>query len=259
MLSINQIKFIKSLEHKKYRRTNQCFVVEGEKMVLELMNSNFEIIDVFATAPFIQFHFNKKKPVIKITEISDAELNKISFLQAPNQVLAIAKLPKPKPIDFNASELMVALDGIQDPGNLGTIIRTISWFGVSHLYCSPDTVDAFNPKVVQSTMGAIFRTQLNYAPLSEVILQAKKNGTPVIGTLLTGKNIYTQPFPKNALLIMGNESKGISMELRSQLDLEILIPSFPENAQTNESLNVSVATALVCAEFRRRQLIQPLP
>jgi len=255
MLSVNQIKFIKSLEHKKYRKTHNCFVVEGEKMVLELMHSSFEIIDIFATKPFIDKYCRENKFYNKIKEINESELAKISFLQTPNQVLAVAQLPLSKPNEINKGELMLALDNIQDPGNLGTIIRTASWFGITKLFCSPETVDAFNPKVIQSTMGAIFRTQIIYSPLSEIIQKVKANNISVIGTVLSGKNIYSQTLPKNALLVMGNESKGISDEIRTQLDIEILIPSFPENNQMMESLNVSVATALVCAEFRRQQMI----
>ncbi|MFA6400566.1 MAG: RNA methyltransferase [Salinivirgaceae bacterium] len=255
MLSINQIKFIKSLEHKKYRKTHQCFVVEGEKIVLELMHSSFEIIDVFAIQPFIHNYCKGNNYSFKINEITDSDLNKISFLQTPNQVLAVARLPMLKPIELSQTELMLALDNIQDPGNLGTIIRTAGWFGISQLFCSPETVDAFNPKVVQATMGAIFRIQIIYNPLPEIIQKAKANRIPIFGTVLSGKNIYSHKLPKNALIVMGNESKGISDELRTQLDTEILIPSFPENSITMESLNVSVATALVCAEFRRQQLI----
>jgi TrmH family RNA methyltransferase len=258
MLSINQIKFIKSLEHKKYRKTHNCFVVEGEKMVLELMNSSFEIITIFAIKPFIHKYFKENNYSFKINEITDSELSRVSFLQTPNQVLAIARLPMLKPIDVSKSDLILALDNIQDPGNLGTIIRTAGWFGITQLFCSPETVDAFNPKVVQATMGAIFRTQITYSPLPEIIQKAKANRIPVFGTVLSGKNIYNHKLPKNAVIVMGNESKGISDELRTQLDTEILIPPFPENSDTMESLNVSVATALVCAEFRRQQLI-PLP
>jgi TrmH family RNA methyltransferase len=256
MLSNNQIKFIKSLEHKKYRKLHDCFVVEGEKMVLELLDSTFEVMDIFATKSFIIDYFKVEIAGVKVTEISDNELTKISFLHTPNKVLAVVKLPTQKPIEIKTNELILGIDSVQDPGNLGTIIRTAGWFGITQIYCSLGTVDAYSPKVVQSTMGSIFRVNIAYLSILDVIEDAKKMGIPVIGTLLSGKNMYHFKLPSSALIIMGNESKGVSPALQSKLDIELLIPPFPENSLTTESLNVSVATALVCAEFRRQQFIQ---
>ncbi|MCK9207075.1 MAG: RNA methyltransferase [Salinivirgaceae bacterium] len=257
MISSNQVKFIKSLEHKKYRKIHQSFVVEGEKMVLELLNSPFEVTQIFATKPFLNHYSGNLTKGTNLVEVTDQELKKISTQQTPNQVLAIAKLPQEGPLNLSDGNLFLALDNVQDPGNLGTIIRTAAWFGIRRLFCSPDTVDAFNPKVIQSTMGSIFRVHLHYSELIPILEQAHRAGFTTLGTLLTGTDMYEHPLPPKAIIVMGNESKGISPDIQRILDQKIKIPSFPENAQEVESLNVAVATALVCAEFRRQNVKLP--
>ncbi|MDA3894154.1 MAG: RNA methyltransferase [Salinivirgaceae bacterium] len=249
MLTKNKIKFIKSLESKKHRIKNNCFVVEGEKMVIELLESNFATKELFCTPEF----YSRIKQITKINpiEVSESELKKISFLKTPNQALAIVDLPKVESSN-NFTGLNLVLDNIQDPGNLGTIIRTANWFGVDRIYCSMETADAFAPKVVQATMGAIFRTKLIYCDLPITINNAKHSGLGIYGTLLNGDNIYHTKLNQNALIILGNESKGISAPIEKLIDYKIKIPNYTTGSQFMESLNVGIANAIVLAEFKRQ-------
>ncbi|MCM2302254.1 MAG: RNA methyltransferase [Flavobacteriaceae bacterium] len=241
MLSKNNIKLIKSLEHKKYRIQHQLFVVEGQKSVLEFLKSNFQLEKIFT----IKDDF-KTDLADKIEIITEEELKKISFVKTPNQVLAIFKIPSIKKIEDH--NLILALDSINDPGNLGTIIRLCDWFGIEQIICSKDTVDCYNPKVVQSTMGSLARVQLFYTDLNEFI--SSYNG-PIYGTFIEGKNIYNIELPKKALVVMGNEANGISPEIEKLITQKISIPAFGKHQET-ESLNVATATAIILSEFRRR-------
>lgn len=241
MLSKNNIKLIKSLEHKKYRIQHQLFVVEGQKSVLEFLKSNFQLEKIFT----IKDDF-KTDLADKIEIITEEELKKISFVKTPNQVLAIFKIPSIKKIEDH--NLILALDSINDPGNLGTIIRLCDWFGIEQIICSKDTVDCYNPKVVQSTMGSLARVQLFYTDLKEFI--SSFNG-PIYGTFIEGKNIYNIELPKKALVVMGNEANGISPEIEKLITQKISIPAFGKHQET-ESLNVATATAIILSEFRRR-------
>lgn len=241
MLSKNNIKLIKSLEHKKYRIQHQLFVVEGQKSVLEFLKSNFQLEKIFT----IKDDF-KTDLADKIEIITEEELKKISFVKTPNQVLAIFKIPSIKKIEDH--NLILALDSINDPGNLGTIIRLCDWFGIEQIICSKDTVDCYNPKVVQSTMGSLARVQLFYTDLNEFI--SSYNG-PIYGTFIEGKNIYNIELPKKALVVMGNEANGISPEIEKLITQKISIPAFGRHQET-ESLNVATATAIILSEFRRR-------
>lgn len=252
MLSINKIKHVKSLELKKHRINTKCFVVEGEKMVLELINSKLNTIELFATDDFLSNNPQILKKANTVTTVTTKDLKKISSLKTPNQALAIAEIPSPKIENNSFSSLNIALDSIQDPGNLGTIIRTANWFGVENIFCSKNTVDAYNPKVIQATMGAIFRTNIFYTNLPELINTAKNSGQKIYGTLLDGKNIYDTQLCNNGLIIMGNESKGISEPIQNLIDNKILIPNYPININDMESLNVGIANAIVLAEFRRQ-------
>ena len=252
MLSINKIKHVKSLELKKHRINTKCFVVEGEKMVLELINSKLNTIELFATDDFLSNNLQILKKANTVTTVTTKDLKKISSLKTPNQALAIAEIPSPKIENNSFSSLNIALDSIQDPGNLGTIIRTANWFGVENIFCSKNTVDAYNPKVIQATMGAIFRTNIFYTNLPELINTAKNSGQKIYGTLLDGKNIYDTQLCNNGLIIMGNESKGISEPIQNLIDNKILIPNYPININDMESLNVGIANAIVLAEFRRQ-------
>ncbi|MCQ2374689.1 MAG: RNA methyltransferase [Salinivirgaceae bacterium] len=251
MLTNNTIKLIKTLDSKKSRRENGLFVVEGEKMIKELLTSKFDVVEIFATQPL----FNELSQLTRkgqiISEISEKDLNRISFLKTPNQALGLVRLPKESELRI-PNGLSIALDNIQDPGNLGTIVRTAAWFGVNTVFCSPETVDLFNPKVIQSTMGAIFRVNVCYTYLSDLIIEANKLGIATYGTRLDGSNIYKHKLPKSAIVFMGNESKGLSPEISKAMSNNLLIPSYAKENGGIESLNVSIATAITCAEFMRQ-------
>ena len=257
MISKNQLKYIRQLEQKKYRRREGVFVAEGTKVVGDLLQ-RYRPEAVFATADW------QAPAGITPQLVTDDELRRISFLQHPQQVLALFPLPvscqpstvncQPstvncKPSTVN-SELSLALDGVQDPGNLGTIIRIADWFGISTIICSEDTVDAWNPKVVQATMGSIARVNIIYLNLPD-FLETLPADFPVYGTFLDGDNIYTQELTPNGLIIMGNEGNGISEAVRSKVNRRLLIPDFHQGP-TADSLNVAIATAITCSEFRRR-------
>ena len=256
-ISKNQIKFIRQLEQKKFRRRAGLFVAEGTKVVGDLL-AHYTPHAIFATDDWLKGHASENCHLSSvITEVTDEELRRLSFLQHPQQVLALFPIPLPTDIPLTsylsplASNLSLALDGIQDPGNLGTIIRIADWFGIEQIICSEDTVDAWNPKVVQATMGSIARVNIIYNNLLE-FLDTLPADYPVYGTLLDGDNIYTQPLTPHGLIVMGNEGNGISPEIRQKVNRRLLIPSYRTD-DTAESLNVAIATAVTCAEFRRRQ------
>lgn len=240
MLSKNQIKLAKSLVQKKYRKEHQLFIAEGEKVINELLISNFELHSLFETDDI----FSQVPTAIKIL-ISEDELKKITALNTPNNCLAIFKIPTEKVV--NSLGLIVALDDIRDPGNIGTIIRLCDWFGISQIICSSETVDIYNPKVVQATMGSIARVNVNYLDLEYFIRNYNKD---VFGTFMDGENIYQTVLPKEGLIIFGNEANGISKELENIVTQKIAIPRFG-NLQVTESLNVATATAIIISEFRR--------
>ena len=248
MISKNQIKFVHQLEQKKHRQREGLFLAEGPKVVGDLLEAGFEPTALFATdawAPPANFsHLPHPTPV------SPDELRKLSFLQHPQQVLALFPIPVPPSglqAEAPANSFVLALDGVQDPGNLGTIIRVADWFGIDQLVCSSDTADCWNPKVVQATMGSIARVSIVYTDLEEYL---RHTPLPVCGTLLDGEDIFTQTLPTKAVIVMGNEGNGISPAVRQLVTHPLLIPQFRPGA---ESLNVSIATAITCAEFRRRQ------
>ena len=243
MISKNQLKYIRQLEQKKYRRREGVFVAEGTKVVGDLL-LRYRPEAVFATADW------QAPAGITPQLVTDDELRRISFLQHPQQVLALFPLPTNcKPSTLNL-ELSLALDGVQDPGNLGTIIRIADWFGISTIICSEDTVDAWNPKVVQATMGSIARVNIIYLNLPD-FLDTLPADFPVYGTFLDGENIYTQQLTPDGLIIMGNEGNGISEAVRTKVNRRLLIPDFHQGP-TADSLNVAIATAITCSEFRRR-------
>ena len=251
MLTNNKIKLIKSLDKKRERIESGCFVVEGEKMVRELLMSRFETIEVFAVQQYIDELPANLKRKSEISAISEHDLERISFLKTPNKAVALAKLPEKRtPADLHG--LSIALDNVQDPGNLGTIVRTAAWFGIANVFCSPDTVDVYNPKVIQSTMGAIFKVNVTYCDLAELAATARKTGIPMFGTRLDGENLYAAKLPKDAIVVMGNESKGLSAEISALMDSNLKIPLYAPPTSDMESLNVAVATAIMCAEFRRQ-------
>ena len=251
MLSKNLIKLIHSLEMKKFRKEHNLFVAEGEKLVKDLLTSAVECEKIIATEQFAGMlqKFGIKDAVI----VNEEELKKASFLRTPQGIIGLFK-QKSTPLDPSVPqhELCLALDDVQDPGNLGTIVRIADWFGIKNIYCSNGTADAFSPKTVQATMGALARVKLHYCDLKELI--SKLDDVPVFGTFLDGKNIYENELSANGLIMMGNEGNGISKEVSELINKRILIPNYPQGNETSESLNVAIATAIVCSEFRRRQI-----
>lgn len=247
MISKNKIKYIRSLELKKNRNKEGKFVAEGFKVVDDLLDLQPADL-IVATQEWLHGkHFAAQTEVIEVTE---EELKKVSFLQHPQQVLAVFKQATSGDYSINTNELNLALDGVQDPGNLGTIIRIADWFGITHIYCSQDTADVYNPKVVQATMGSIARVKVEYGDLLGLV-ESLPADVPVYGTLLDGDNIYQQTLENRGLIVMGNEGKGISPALAKKVNHKLLIPNFPEGRATADSLNVAIATAITCSEFRR--------
>lgn len=247
VLSANKIKFIRSLSQKKFREEHGLFIAEGEKIVQEALNSGYNVKEVY---------YEK--------EIGREAMERITCLNSPSPVLAVIEKPSFTPdsilqsissneIPSGRKPLYLALDGVKDPGNLGTIIRIADWFGIDAIFASPGSVEVYNPKVVQATMGAIFRKQVIYTDLAQVCDKFRAAGLPVSGTFLDGKNLY-ENLPqeqKKGLIVMGSESFGISPQLEALISNKLLIPPYPADSVTSESLNVAIATAIICAEFRR--------
>lgn len=251
MLSKARIKQIHSLEQKKYRRQEGLFVAEGHKLVGELL--------VAGHTPTYLCHteqWNSSTPISCPTDIiSETELKCASLLQHPQQVLALFPLPhwELPTTETCRTKLVLALDGVQDPGNLGTICRLADWFGIEDIICSTETADIFNPKAIQATMGAIARVRIHYTNLTEFLTEVASQDTRIYGTFLDGKNIYERTLTPHGIIVMGNEGKGISSDIESLVTDKLFIPNFPQDRPTTESLNVAVATAITCAEFRRRE------
>ena len=250
MLSKNKQKYIRSLELKKQRKEEKAFVAEGKKLVGDMLPA-FSCNLLVATREWIERQ--KTLPACELVEVSDEELQRISFQKNPQEVLAVFNFPQwdlshAKP----EQELTLALDGVQDPGNMGTIIRLADWFGIEHIICHTDTVDVFNPKTVQATMGALAHVQIHYTHLTDYLEEQKQKGTPLYGTFLKGECIYQKELTSHGILIMGNEGNGVRPEVERLIDEKLYIPSYPPERKTSESLNVAIATSIVCAEFRRR-------
>ncbi|MBI4945255.1 MAG: RNA methyltransferase [Bacteroidetes bacterium] len=245
MISKAEIKQVKLLHQKKYREEKQLFVAEGPKVVKELLQSKYNAKEIFATD-----EFQVSIPNIQVRKVNEKELKTISTLTTPNQVLAVFEIPSPlvlQPSSLSA-QLLLALDDIRDPGNLGTIIRIADWFGIKNLLCSESCVDLFNPKVVQASMGSIARVNVYYENLESTLLKTK-SFLPVYGATMDGENIYSQGLSSCGIILIGNESKGVSKNLLTLVSQKISIPKFSHGA---DSLNAAVATAVICSEFRRR-------
>jgi len=240
MVSKNQIKLITSLQQKKQRLANKLFFAEGIKVIQELVESNFELVHLYTTQNDFEEVSKDKKTIIQ-----ESDLKKISALTTPNTCLAVFKIPAEKKI-FE-SGLIVALDSIRDPGNLGTIVRLCDWFGIEQLICSKETVDIYNPKVVQATMGSIARVKVDYIDLESFFRVTK---LAVYGTFMDGTNIYKTNLPQEGIIVMGNEANGISPQLEKLIKNRLTIPRFG-TLQKTESLNVAAATAIILSEFRR--------
>ena len=239
-ISKNQLKLITSLSQKKYRQKHNLFIAEGIKVVNELLNSSFKVETLFCTE---DFETTVSKDLI--TFISETELKKVSTLKSPNKVLGLFRIPEEKALQN--SGLIIALDTINDPGNLGTIIRLCDWFGVSELICSKDTVDCYNQKVVQASMGSLTRISIHYTDLKNYFT---KTSLPTFIADMNGENVYKASLPKEGILIMGNEANGVSEEIKELIQHKISIPRFGETQET-ESLNVATATAILLSEFKR--------
>jgi len=237
-LSNNHQKLITSLSQKKYRQKHQLFIAEGVKVVEEFLKSSYELEILFSTDPYFSF-------LDCFVQVTNQELKKISSLKTPNKVLALFKIPSEKKV--NSSGLIVALDTINDPGNLGTIIRLCDWFGVKQLVCSKETVDCYNTKVVQASMGSLTRVSTSYLNLPEYL---KTVSIPIYIADMNGVNIHKTNLPTSAVLVMGNEANGISDTLKSLISNKISIPRYGDSMQV-ESLNVATATAILLNEFRR--------
>lgn len=239
MVSKNQIKLINSLQQKKYRKLHNLFIAEGKKVIQELIDANFCLEHLFVTKTDL---FDKKHAA---TLILDSELKKISALTSANDCLAVFKIKEYS--SSTNSGLELALDNIKDPGNMGTIIRLCDWFGISKIVCTEETVDMYNPKVVQATMGSLARVQVEYTNLATYLKATDKE---IFGTFMDGENIYKKDLPSNGILVMGNEANGISSEIENLITQKISIPRFG-NLQLTESLNVATATAIFLSEFKR--------
>lgn len=238
MVTKNQIKLVVNLKQKKYRTQHALFVVEGEKLVKELLQADVEPLKIFVDGTW------KGSGLGETELVSGAILKQMSSLKQPNGVLGVFYMPKP--LKTEVSDWVVALDAVRDPGNLGTIIRLCDWFGIRELVCSMDTVDCYNPKVLQATMGSIARVNIVYAPLPEFLKNAEQ---PIFGAFMDGEPVYGRELPAKGILVMGNEANGISDEVGAWVTERISIPQF--GGETAESLNVATATAILLNEIRR--------
>lgn len=247
MLTKAEISFVRSLSDKRNRVESGFFVVEGRKLVEEAVSSGFDVERIFVSEPELESLF----PDSEI--ISRKDIERMSTLKTPQGVLAVVKIPDYDFPERIGANLTLALDRIQDPGNLGTIMRIADWFGIKDIVCSPDTVDCFNSKVVQSTMGAVFRVRVHYRELSDVLSDANYAGIPVYGAYLEGDSIYRSDLANSSsgIILMGNEGSGISPELSRFVTHKIFIPPYPVEGSGSESLNVGTATAIIVSEFRR--------
>ena len=249
MLTKAEINRVRRLADKKERTALGLFVAEGIKLVRELMESELRVREVYAlpeasdALPFSD----------SVVTVSAGDMERISLLKTPSPVLALVEIPRhPLEKGMLGRSLALALDDVQDPGNLGTILRLADWFGIRDVFCSPATADCFNPKVVQATMRAIARVRVHYTELTGLLEEALRNGEPVFGTFMDGEDLYGAKLASEGIIVMGNEGKGISPAVTALVNRRIGIPAYPPGAPTSESLNVAVAAAIVCAEFRRR-------
>lgn len=240
-----EIQFLRSLADKRTRDTEQLFIAEGSKLVEEIMASQLVVRNVYTT--------NAAMRGKNVTIIDRKEMERITQLKSANDTLAVVEQPHYSlNIDSLRGNLVLALDGVQNPGNLGTIVRLADWFGIKDIICSRECADCYNPKVVQATMGAILRVRIHYTDnLAELLTCASKMDMPIYGTLLDGDNIYSAPITSSGIIVMGNEGRGLSDACRETLTHRLYIPPYPADAPTSESLNVAMATGIILAEFRR--------
>ncbi|MDL2262790.1 RNA methyltransferase [Bacteroidales bacterium OttesenSCG-928-I21] len=249
-LSKAKISLIKSLSIKKYRQQHQLFIAEGAKIVEEILESNFNLRYLIHNE---NWQANSTKTSFEEIIATNNELKKITNLKTPQNVIAIVEIPNYETEVLSLkNKLSIAIDNIQDPGNLGTIIRICDWFGIENIICSKNSVDIYNPKVIQATMGSFLRVKTHYKDLHQYITSYKDiTNRPCYGTFLEGENIYKMTNKNTGLLVFGNEGQGISSNIEKLIDKKISIPAFNPEIDHSESLNISIATAIVCSEFRR--------
>lgn len=254
MISKNQVKLISSLHQKKFRKEHGLFIAEGEKVCRDLVESGWTVRSVFMTEEFRSEKFSKWPKKVSSEVVSEKELEKISALTTPQQILLVGEIPDWKFSDvYFSGNLTLMLDDIKDPGNLGTIIRIADWFGIETVICSETCSDVFNPKTVQATMGSLFRVKVFYQPLLQTLEKAAEKNIPVYGTLLNGENIYNTKLSTEGIILIGSESHGINEGLIPYVTTKISIPSFSKTSPKKaDSLNAAMAAAIVCSEFRRR-------
>ncbi len=249
MVSSSKIKWIRSLSQKKFRKQEGFFIAEGDKIVKELFGSNLEVRDVFATETWATDTVFPEGLNPQI--VNSKELERISSLNTPNQALAVVKIPVRNPASIQLrSRFTLVLDNIQDPGNLGTIIRTADWFGIRNIVCSVETAELYNPKVIQATMGSFMRVNVFYTQLDEFLLNIPAN-FPVIGAMLEGENLFKTTMPSEGIVVMGNESKGISQSIQNLVTSKIFIPRGAENKEQPESLNAAVAAGIILSQLSK--------
>ncbi|WP_319482262.1 RNA methyltransferase [uncultured Draconibacterium sp.] len=252
MIGKSTTKLINSLALKKYRTKENRFLIEGDKIVKEALDSNLKIKLLIVTEQFLNHFPITQNDAERIIETDAKEIKKVSFLQHPQNSLAVCEIPKKPDFPNSLPEgLSIYLDGVQDPGNMGTIVRICDWYGIQHVFCSPDSVDLYNPKVIQASMGSFNRIKLYECDFDELGILAQKSEAPVFGAFMNGDNIYQKQLPKHAVLVMGNEGNGIRPAVEKQITNKLCIPNFSKNEIKAESLNVSVATAILCSEFKR--------
>lgn len=250
MASKSTISFLRSLQQKKFRNEEGLFIVEGPKMVSELLKSDFKVRQLYATSSWTP----NQHTSLPLDIITEAEMERVSGLQTPNKVLALVEMPALEgPLNTLSNGMHLLLDQIQDPGNLGTIIRIADWFGVTSVICSTDTADIFNPKVIQASMGSVFNVKIHYCSLVDVLLKnADGNKWPVYATLLSGENIYNSEMDTSCFVILGNESRGVNPVLNAFITQGVHIPRPTNKSSKAESLNVAVAAGIVCSEYCRK-------
>ena len=241
-----EIQFVRSLADKRTRDTEHLFVAEGIKLVDEIRNSQLRIRNIYTTRDDVAGR--------DVVRIEKREMERISQLNTASDILAVVEQPRyTLKLNDLKSKLTLALDGVQNPGNMGTIVRLADWFGVESIICSRECADLYNPKVVQATMGALLRVKVHYVDnLNTLLSEARTGGLPIYGTLLDGNNIYHEKLSAEGIIVMGNEGRGLSDECRSTLTHKLFIPPYPADAPTSESLNVAMATGIILAEFRRK-------